>query len=204
MIVIGVTGGVGSGKSEILSYMKEKYNSRVLLSDDAARKMEMPGGILYEPLVDLLGASCPAGQSPVREDGSISKEVLAQCIFSDPGLLKKIDGLVHPAVKQYILDEIDRERREGIHRYFLLEAALLIENGFAQIVDSMWYIYCAPQERIRRLKESRGYSDEKIGRIMKSQLSEEEFRRYSDTVIDNSGDFADTAGQVDRALKKLA
>lgn len=201
MVVIGVTGGVGSGKSEVLSYMKNRYNCRVLLSDDAARKMEMPGGSLYEPLVQLLSSSQKGGQDPVREDGSIDKKALARCIFEDPGLLEKIDALVHPAVKKYILDEIEREKREKKHPYFLLEAALLIENGFTEIVDSMWYIYCDPEERRRRLKESRGYSDEKISRIMDSQLSEEEFRHYCDTVIDNSGDFADTKVQIDRALR---
>lgn len=205
MIVIGVTGGVGSGKSEILSYMKKQYNCRILRSDDAALKMEMPGGSLYEPLVQLLSSSGTrsggsASINPVRKDGSIDKKALAQRIFADPGLLEQIDALVHPAVKKYILDEIGRERRKNTHPYFLLEAALLIENGFTDIVDSMWYIYCDPKERRRRLKESRGYSDEKITRIMDSQLSEQEFRRYCDTVIDNSGDFSDTKAQIGKAL----
>ncbi len=209
MITIGVTGGVGAGKSEILGYLKKKYNCRILMSDNAAKELELPGGALYEPLVKLLEES--AGEDAARgallgENGVIDKQEMARRIFADPLLLKKINELVHPAVNRYILDEIARERKKGEWEFFILESALLIENGYDKILDAMWYIYCDQSVRAQRLRSSRGYSDEKIRSIMSRQMPEEVFRSHCDTVIDNTGDFWAAQGaavQVDAAVARL-
>lgn len=209
MITIGVTGGVGAGKSEILRYLDNNYNCRILMSDDAAKEMEAPGGTLYEPLVRLLEEADPGDSSSgplLHENGEIDKQVMAARIFSDPQLLEKINELVHPAVNDYIREEIDRERKSGEKEFFILESALLIENGYDRILDSMWYIYCEESVRSSRLKASRGYSDEKIRSIMMRQVSEDVFRDHCDTVIDNTGDFdgpGGAASQVDEALRGL-
>ena len=225
MITIGVTGGVGSGKSEILHYLEKKYNCRLLLSDDAAKELELKGGALYEPLISLLAGSGPdngkspddlssrdrgSGEQPygalLLENGEINKAEMARRIFADEKLLKKVNELVHPAVNRYILDEIERERRSGAREFFILESALLVENGYDRIVDSMWYIYCDREVRRERLRSTRGYSDEKISRIMGNQVSEEEYRRACDIVIDNTGDLTAEDGalaQVDAAIAVL-
>lgn len=212
MKIIGVTGGVGAGKSEILQYIKTHYNSRILLADEAARALEAPGGAIYGPLVELLsqypawngeedGGSAPP---PVTlPDGRINNPEMARRIFSEPSLLQKVNRLVHPAVKSYILDQAAQEKQIGKLEFFVVEAALLIEGGYGEHVDSMWYIYCDEKERRRRLRASRGYSDEKIDNILRSQLSEERFRESADVVIDNSGSIADACRQVDAALQKL-
>ena len=209
MITIGVTGGVGSGKSEVLKYLNEKYNCRILMSDNAAKDLEKPGGSLYEPLVKLLSEnSGPNGQNGeiLLPDGEINKQEMAERIFSDPELLQKINELVHPAVNRYILDEIDREKNASEHEFFILESALLVENGYDLILDSMWYIYCEESVRSERLRISRGYSDEKIRSIMERQVSEDVFRSHCDTVIDNTGEFTAEKGaafQVDAAISRL-
>jgi dephospho-CoA kinase len=209
MITIGVTGGVGAGKSEILRYLDNNYNCRILMSDDAAKEMEAPGGTLYEPLVRLLEEADPGDSSSgplLHENGEIDKKEMAARIFSDPQLLEKINALVHPAVNNYIREEIDRERNSGEKEFFILESALLIENGYDRILDSMWYIYCEESVRSSRLKASRGYSDEKIRSIMMRQVSEEVFRTHCDTVIDNTGEFKaeqGAASQVDAAISRL-
>ena len=209
MITIGVTGGVGSGKSEILKYLKDRYNCRILMSDNAAKYLEQPGGVLYEPLVKLLSETEEApGQRGelLLPNGEIDKQEMAARIFSDPELLKKINELVHPAVNQHILEEIDRERTASEYEFFILESALLIENGYDRNLDSMWYIYCEESVRIERLKRSRGYSDEKIRSIMSRQVSEDVFRSHCDTVIDNTGEFTaeqGAASQVDAAISRL-
>ena len=209
MITIGVTGGVGAGKSEILRYLDNNYNCRILMSDDAAKELEAPGGILYEPLVRLLEEKTPengACSALLLENGEIDKQEMAKRIFSDPMLLTKINGLVHPAVNKYIHEEIAREEKSGEKEFFILESALLIENSYDKILDSMWYIYCEESVRSSRLKASRGYSDEKIRSIMMRQVSEEVFRNHCDTVIDNTGDFDGPQGaafQVDEAIARL-
>ena len=177
MITIGVTGGVGAGKSEILRYLDNNYSCRILMSDNAA-----------------------------HENGEIDKQEMARRIFTDPQLLTKINELVHPAVNKYIREEIAREKKSGEKEFFILESALLIENGYDRILDSMWYIYCEESVRSSRLKASRGYSDEKIRSIMMSQVSEDVFRSHCDTVIDNTGDFDGAGGaavQVDKAIAGL-
>lgn len=225
MITIGVTGGVGAGKSEILRYLENRYNCRVLLSDDAAKELELKGRALYEPLVRLLSGSGPEKEQAMSdlpseeresegmphealllENGEINKAEMARRIFADEKLLQKVNELVHPAVNRYILDEIERERRSGAREFFVLESALLVENGYDRIVDSMWYIYCDREVRRERLRASRGYSDEKINRIMGNQVSEEEYRRACDIVIDNTGDLTAEDGalaQVDAAIAGL-
>lgn len=209
MITIGVTGGVGSGKSEILKYLENNYNCRILMSDNAAKELEVPGGALYEPLLSLLGRDRrEGGEEPplTLENGEIDKQEMARRIFADPLLLSEINALVHPAVNRYIQEEIEREREAGERTFFILESALLIENGYDRILDSMWYIYCEESVRSERLRLSRGYSDAKIRSIMERQVSEETFRRYCDIVIDNTGAFYEPGGaasMVDAAIALL-
>ena len=126
---------------------------------------------------------------------------MARRIFSEPDLLQKVNNLVHPAVKEYILSSFAEEKEAGVLDFFVVEAALLIECGYGENVDAMWYIYCDENERRRRLKASRGYSDEKIDNILKSQLSEQTFRENADVVIDNSGALEYACTQVDEALR---
>ena len=208
MKIIGVTGGVGAGKSEILHYIETHYNARVLLADEAAHAIEAPGGAIYEPLIQLLDrypvpVTDGAEAAPITlPDGRINKPEMARRIFSVPELLDQVNQLVHPAVKTYILEESARERKAGRLDFFIVEAALLIEGGYKEHLDELWYIYCDEKERRRRLRESRGYSDEKIDNILRSQLSEKEFRDNADVVIDNSGTIEAACAQVDAALSR--
>ena len=206
MKLIGVTGGVGCGKSEVLRYIETNYNCRIEFSDEIARALEAPGGAIYESLIRLLEqypADGGTGQKAAVTlgDGRINNPEMARRIFSEPDLLKKVNNLVHPAVKQYILSAFEAEKEAGVLDFFVIEAALLIECGYGENVDAMWYIYCDEDERRRRLKASRGYSDEKIDNILRSQLSEKTFRDNADVVIDNSGLLEKTCTQVDQALR---
>ncbi len=109
--------------------------------------------------------------------------------------------LVHPAVRAYLLEKIREAREEGWAELFFIEAALLIECGYRDIVDEMWYVHAGEGLRSGRLRESRGYSPEKIGQIMGSQLTEEGFRAGSDFVIDNSGTPEESYRQIRRRLE---
>ncbi len=205
MHVIGITGGIGSGKSEILRYLNKTYNCKVLLSDDVAKEMEKPGGALYEPLIELLRSACREDEERelLSPDGSLNKAIVAGLIFSDRGLLQRVNALIHPAVRQQILDEIEIERQLGAIEFFIVESALLSEGGLIQYMDSIWYIYCDDEVRRIRLKASRGYSDEKIDSIMNKQQSEEIYRQNCHFVINNSADLQDALRQVDNAIRKV-
>lgn len=194
MRVIGVTGGVGAGKSQILSYIREKYNCRILLADEAAHKVKEPGQICYSRLVALLSKDI------LNKDGSIDKQKMAEKIFASPELLKQINEIIHPAVKELILNTIEEERKSLEHDFLFIEAALLIEGGYLEILDEIWYIYAREDVRRKRLKDSRNYSDKKIDSIMESQLTEEQFRKYCKVVIDNSDELSDAYCQIDEKL----
>lgn len=194
MKVIGITGGVGSGKSALLSYIGKKYHCRIILADEAAHKVKEPGQPCYRELVVLLTDEI------LDEDGTINKGRMAAKIFQSEELLEKVNAIIHPAVKQMILQEISNQRKAGDADFFFIEAALLIECGYLNIVDEMWYIYAREDVRRERLKKSRNYSDEKIDAIMNSQLQEEEFRRHCCVVIDNSGSLEAAYEQIDREL----
>ena len=194
MKVIGITGGVGAGKTAILSYIREQYNCRIILADEAAHRVKEPGQVCYDRLVALLSDEI------LNEDGTIHKQKMSNIIFDSPGLLKEVNAIIHPAVKEFILTAIEEERKKLRHDFLFIEAALLIEDGYLEIVAEMWYIYAREEVRRRRLRESRGYSDEKINAIMTKQLSEEEFRKHCKVVIDNSDSLKKAYEQIDRKL----
>ena len=142
MKVIGITGGIGAGKSELLSYISAHYRCRIILSDQVANEVKEKGTACYDAIVELLG------KSVLEPDGEISRNRMAARIFADKALLTKVNAILHPAVNTFIMDTIEEEREKKEMDYLFIEAALLIESGYEHVVDQMWYIY-APDE-IRR------------------------------------------------------
>lgn len=194
MRVIGITGGIGAGKSKVLQYIKDNYNCRIILADDVGNEVKLPGEICYNELVELLGSDI------LDKEGYIQKDKMAARIFSDNSLLVKVNAIIHPAVQNYILSEIEKEKSQKKYDFFFVEAALLIECGYTSHVDEMWYIYADEEVRRKRLKENRHYTDEKISSIMSGQLQEEEFRKHCQVVIDNSNDLKDTEKQIRKIM----
>ncbi len=192
--IIGITGGVGAGKSTLLKYMISSYNAMVIYSDDVANEIKKKGYPAYYELVELLGKDILDGND------EIDKTRMAQAIFGDKSLLEKVNNILHPAVNAYIINIIDEQRREGKKDFVFVEAALLIENGYRDIVDELWYVFADEQSRRQRLKASRGYTDEKIDNIFKSQMRDEQFRENCDFVIDNSGSTEEAIIQIDNKL----
>lgn len=194
MKVIGVTGGVGAGKSEVLAYLSKHYNCRVIMADMAAHQLEEPGQKCFGPLIDLLG------QEILTPEGRIDRQKMATRIFGDAAILEKVNAIIHPAVKEYLLEQIAQEREAGKLDYLFLEAALLIEDGYAEIVDELWYIHAKESVRRKRLRQTRGYSDEKIDSILAKQLPEEAFYEHCRVVIENSGTLAGVYQQIEKEL----
>ena len=195
MKFIGITGGVGAGKSKILDYLAGKPNVRVMLADEIAHDLMEPGTDCYERLRERFG-----NEDIYCEDGHFDRLKLASVIFSDEDKREQLNAIVHPAVKEYVKQQLLEERRQGQLQLLVLEAALLIEEHYDEICDELWYINTSRENRRARLKESRGYSDEKIDSIMNSQLKETDFRRYCSVVIDNSDSLTESRRQIDEKL----
>lgn len=195
MKFIGITGGVGAGKSEILSYLGKKTGVRVMLADEIAHELMEAGTDCYKSLRRIFN-----DEDIWNSDGSFNREKLAKVIFSDKQKRDIMNSMVHPAVKEYVIRQQEYEKERGELSLLVLEAALLIEEHYDKICDELWYIYTSEENRRDRLKASRGYSDEKIDNIFKSQLSEEEYRKYCAVVIDNNGSVEAAFEQIDKAL----
>ncbi len=195
MKFIGITGGIGAGKSLIIRYIEAHYRAKVYLADDVAKQLQEPGSPAFPKLVEVLG------RDVLQEDGWIDKRKMADRIYADPSLRRAVNDILHPAVREFLTEALERERSEGKTELFFVEAALLIEAGYVGFLDELWYVYAAEEVRVQRLMESRGYSEEKARSIMASQLPDEEFRKYSDFVIDNSGTPEDAYARIREKLE---
>lgn len=193
MKVIGITGGVGSGKSEVLGILKRDFGAELLIADEIAHQVMEPGMPAYRRIVEALGTDF------LSADGSIDRKALAKRLFGDGEALGTVNSIVHPTVWQAIEEGIRCSRKELV----IVEAALFDEehNG---LFDQVWYIFTSEENRISRLMKSRGYSREKCLDIMRSQKSESEFRAMADRVIDNNKTVADVKRQIETILKEEA
>ena len=190
MYVIGITGGVGAGKSAVLGILKKEVDCEIIRADDVANELKLKGNQCYERIVDLLG------DSVLDLDGEIDRSLMSMIVFEDNAKMRQVEQILHPAVKRYILDKIEEKRRENKIKYLFIEAALLIEDGYKQICDEIWYIYASVPVRTRRLMAERGYSFERIESIMDMQLSDEEFRKNCECIINNDGDLEKTKEDI--------
>ncbi len=193
---IGITGGVGSGKSKVLEYLMGQEGVVVYQADLLAHQVQMPGTNCYQAICNYFGNEI------LNEDGTINRPKLGSIVFSDDEKMQMLNRMVHPAVEQKILELIEAETAKET-RYFILEAALLHTPFYRQNLDEIWYIYVEEEVRRERLRASRNYTDEKITAMIASQPSEAVFRGISSQVIENSGDFLYTAKQLDEALRNI-
>jgi dephospho-CoA kinase len=198
MKFIGITGGVGAGKTQILSYLATKPGVRVMLADEIAHELMEPGTSCYEKLRECFGA-----EDVFLSDGQFDRAKLAATIFAEEEKRAKLNAIVHPAVKEYVRQQAKLERERKNLRLLVLEAALLIDEHYDKICDELWYIDTDREIRRARLKASRGYSDEKVDRIFASQLSDAEYRNACAVRIENNGAVENTFAQIDESLRRV-
>lgn len=193
MKILGITGGVGSGKSAVLAYLEEEYHAVICQLDDVARMLQQNGQICFEKIVEAFGTDV------IGEDQELDRQKLSGIVFTDEKKLQQLNEIVHPEVKQWVIKDISEKEKSGVPLY-VIEAALLPTAGYETICDEMWYIYTNENVRTERLKASRGYSEERIRNMIASQPKEEIFRKACCAVIENSGTFEDTKRQIGELL----
>lgn len=194
MRIIGITGGIGTGKSTILHLLGDKYQAYIVETDKLAHQLMMPGEQAYEKIVKHFGIEI------LLEDGSIDREKLGRLVFQNETELAALNAIVHPAVKQFILEDIEEKKKAGLVKIYVIEAALLIEDGYKEICDEIWYIYVEKEERIRRLITGRGGNREKWESVINNQSSEEFYRENCNQIVENGGDIQKTAERIQHLL----
>lgn len=194
MKVIGITGGVGSGKSEVLNFMKEEYGAVICQMDEVAKQIQRKGNRAFDRIVQEFGGQI------IGADGELDRAKLGCLVFSDQQKLKLLNDIVHPEVIEWVRNDILQKKEEGCS-FYIVEAALLPKVG-NELCDELWYIYTDEKVRRERLKSSRHYTEEKITQMIASQPDEEMFRRACTVVIDNSGTLEETKRQIGDRLNK--
>lgn len=192
MKVIGITGGVGSGKSVVMNLLKEEYNAYLIFSDNVAHELMQIGGINYKAIIDTF-------PDIKNEDGSINRQKLGAIVFHDEEKLQKLNEITHPNVIEELKSRIKKIKEENRYSFIALEAALLIEDEYDILYDELWYVYADMEVRIKRLEEGRGYTREKSISMIESQRPEKNFLEKCDKKINNSFSIDETK----KELKKL-
>lgn len=199
MKILGITGGVGSGKSRVLYDLQKNYGAYVVEADKLAHELMEPGMPIYDKIVEAFGSSILSKEPPYN----IDRQLLGQEVFSDNEKLQILNNISHPMVKDSIVARIEQARSDGKISLFVIEAALLIQDGYKAVCDEIWYIWVGREERIRRLMLQRGYTREKCISILDSQDSDDYYRKYTDFTINNQLDYENSSKQLKARLNKF-
>ena len=181
-MILGITGGAGSGKTTVVEKIKSMTTTVFLHCDVIAHELMQPGGASYDALVQEFGVEI---LEESKEGSPISRARLAAVGMRTEETRQRLNQATHPQVRKAVEEALLRLTKERFDGVVVIEAALLIEAGYKEICDFLWYVHAPLADRIRRMKENRGYSEEKIKNILDAQLTEKEFLAQADVVIEN-------------------
>lgn len=195
MLVIGLTGGIASGKSTVTRILRE-LGAPVVDADAIVREVQSPGS----PVLKRIAAEF--GPDVIRPDGALDRAALGRLVFTDPVRRKLLEEIVHPAVRERMWSEVERYRKEGRPAVFL-DVPLLIEGELHRTVDRVWLVYVDRETQRSRLISRDGLSLEEAEQRITAQMDLEAKRAYADLVIDNRGTEAETRQQVISAWQQV-
>ncbi|BAQ23777.1 dephospho-CoA kinase [Streptococcus troglodytae] len=192
--IIGITGGIASGKSTITAYLRQK-GYQVIDADQVVHDLQTKGGKLYQALVNWLGTAV------LNETGELNRPKLSQLIFSSSDNLAKSSQLQNTIIRQEL--ENRRNQLAKTEEIFFMDIPLLIEQDYMDWFDEIWLIAVSPEIQIKRLKQRNGYSQEEAQQRLASQMSLQAKKAYANQVIDNNKTVEDMKMQVDSQLRRL-
>ena len=180
MLVIGLTGSIGTGKSEAARQL-EALGASIISADQVGHEAYTPNTEAWEHVVSAFGDEI------LQDDGEIDRRKLGTIVFSDPGQLERLNQIMHPRMAQMVAAKVEVLRGQGVE-VVVVEAALLFEAGWDSLVEEVWTTDSPEQAVIERLKVRNGMSEEEVRKRMSSQMGRTERLDRSDYVIENSGD----------------
>jgi dephospho-CoA kinase len=194
VLLIGLTGGIGSGKSTVARLL-ERRGAVVIDADQLAREVVAKG----TPVFARGGVGC--GPAVVGADGDLDRSALAARIFADPQQRSTLEAIVHPEVARRFGDRVDAYR--GTDRVVVYVTPLLVELGLAPAFDVVIVVTASPHLRVSRVASDRGLSPDEVRRRMAAQATDEQRAEVADVLIDNDGSLAELESQVDRLWADL-
>lgn len=196
MKVIGLTGSIASGKSTVTRALRD-LGAPVIDADAIVHELQQPGTPVTQAIAREFGPEV------IRPDGALDRAALGRIIFADPTRRKALEGIVHPAVRERIWQEVDRCRAEG-QPAVVLDIPLLFESGWDRLVDEVWVVYVEPETQRARLIARDGLPPEEADRRIAAQMDLEAKRSRAHRVIDNRGAEAETREQVRAAWQAVS
>lgn len=195
MRTLGITGGIGSGKTTVCRFLEE-LGAEVFYADAEARRLMQEDETLRRQLVEAFGAAV------YDEQGRLDRRYLAGRVFGNEAELARLNALVHPRVRQALMDrQVDAARRQVA--LLVYEAALIYETGGEAYVDAVAVVHAPEQERIRRVAERDQVEAEAVRARIRHQLPPEELRRRADVLIENDGDLGHLRRQAEMLYRKM-
>ncbi len=197
MKVIGIVGGIGSGKSLICEYIKNNYNACFINADGIGHQVLEKNTDVYNQVFERYGKQI------LNADGSINRKALGDIVFSASEDLKWLNSVSHPYIKSKIIKKIEEYKEKKSCDLIILEAAILIEAGWGQLADYIILVKCKEDIRVERLINSRSITEQKAKTIISKQSTDIQLERFSDEIIDNSLDKNNSYKQIDIIIKKI-
>lgn len=191
---IGIIGGVGSGKSQVADLLANHFNAYVIKADNVSHELIKKGNISYQLILDYFGKDI------LDASGEIDRSKLGDIVFKDRSKLERLNHFIHPYVYDKIQEDVKKIQEQTTYQLIAMEVPLLIEAGFEELVDEIWFVYANLSTRTNRLKEHRQYSQDKIDQIIQNQLQDETYKQHATYVIDNSFTIEKTLEQIKRLL----
>ena len=188
MKVIGLTGGIGSGKSTVSRLLAE-LGAVVLDADKVGHEAYQPGTETWKALVAAFG------EGIVAPDGTINRKKLGEIVFGDPEELARLNRIVHPRMFDMMKVRIEQHRQQGA-QVVVLEAAILLEAGWTPLVDEVWVTVASEPVVVRRVTERTGLPAEQIRARIRSQLANDERTKQAKVVISNDGNLEELLARV--------
>ena len=188
MLVIGLTGGIGTGKSEAARHMVA-LGAELIDADVVGHEAYRPNAEAWRQVVDAFG------EGILGEGNEIDRRKLGAIVFSDPEQLSRLNGIMHPLMAGMVSEKIEQHRRDGA-RVVVVEAALLFEAGWDSLVQEVWVTDSPVEMVVNRLAQRNGMTEEEARRRVDSQMSREERLERADFVIDNSSDVDAMRGAI--------
>jgi len=193
--VIGLTGGIASGKS-VVSRMLAERGALVIDADKVGHEAYAPGSDCYRAVIDAFGADI------VAADGQIDRKALGAKVFGDPEQRRRLEGIVWPWMRATMDERLRRLRQEGVP-VVVLEAAVLIEADWTPIVDQVWVVIVPPELAKERIMLRNGLSAEQADQRIGAQLTNEERARHGQVIIENAGTLAELEERVTAEWDRL-
>ena len=192
MYTIGLTGGIGTGKSEVLSILRDLGASTVQ-ADLLAHEIYSPGKPAWQDIIHTFGSEI------ITAEQQINRKKLGEIVFADKNKLSKLNQIVHPRIFEHLKELIEKQEMAGV-RLLVIEAAILIEAEWTEIVDSVWVVKASKSIIIDRLKGKTTLSEKQITQRINAQISDAKRQEKANEIITNNGDKSELRDQVRKLI----